>query len=94
MANNGQEALELLLERPQYYNLVVSDIVMPIMDGYELVKNIKANPKLEHVPVIALTSFTEEENHEKAISAGFDGYAMKTNKETILKAVDRFLVEK
>ena len=93
VATNGQEALELLLERPQYYNLVVSDIVMPIMDGYELVKNIKANPKLEHVPVIALTSFTEEENHEKAISAGFDGYAMKTNKETILKAVDRFLIE-
>jgi len=93
VANNGQEALELLLERPQYYNLVVSDIVMPIMDGYELVKNIKANAKLEHVPVIALTSFTEEENHEKAIAAGFDGYAMKTNKETILKAVDRFLIE-
>ncbi len=93
LANNGQEALELLLERPQYYNLVVSDIVMPIMDGYELVKNIKSNVKLEHVPVIALTSFTEEENQEKAIAAGFDGYAMKTNKETILRAVDQFLVE-
>ena len=43
------------------------DIVMPIMDGYELVKNIKSNVKLEHVPVIALTSFTEEENQEKGI---------------------------
>ena len=93
LANNGQEALDLLKERPNYFNLVVSDIVMPIMDGYELVKNIKSNVKLDHVPVIALTSFTEEENQEKAIAAGFDGYAMKTNKENILRAVETFLVE-
>ena len=51
------------------------------------------NVKLAHVPVIALTSFTEEENQEKAIAAGFDGYAMKTNKENILRAVETFLVE-
>ena len=38
-------------------------------------------------------SFTEEENQEKAIAAGFDGYAMKTNKENILRAVESFLVE-
>ena len=93
LANNGQEALALLKERPHYFNLVVSDIVMPIMDGYELVKNIKSNKNLAHVPVIALTSFTEEENQEKAMSAGFDGYAMKTNKENILRAVETFLVE-
>ena len=65
---------------------------MPIMDGYELVKNIKSSVKLDHIPVIALT-FTEEENQEKAIAAGFDGYAMKTNKENILRAVESFLVE-
>jgi len=93
LANNGQEALELLKDRPGYFNLVVSDIVMPIMDGYELVKNIKSNVKLDHIPVIALTSFTEEENQEKAIAAGFDGYAMKTNKENILRSVESFLVE-
>lgn len=93
LANNGQEALELLKERPHYFNLVVSDIVMPIMDGYELVKNIKSNKNLVHIPVIALTSFTEEENQEKAMAAGFDGYAMKTNKENILRAVETFLME-
>ena len=93
LANNGQEALEMLKDRPRYFNLVVSDIVMPIMDGYELVKSIKSDKQLEHVPVIALTSFTEEENQEKAMAAGFDGYAMKTNKENILRAVETFLVE-
>ena len=93
LANNGQEALEMLKDRPRYFNLVVSDIVMPIMDGYELVKSIKSDKQLEHVPVIALTSFTEEENQEKAMAAGFDGYAMKTNKENILRSVESFLVE-
>jgi CheY-like chemotaxis protein len=42
---------------------------------------------------VALTSFSEAEHHEKALAAGFDGYAIKTNKETILKAVNRFLIE-
>ncbi len=92
LASNGREALELLLESPSKYNLVVSDIVMPIMNGYELVKNIKINSSLTNIPVIALTSFSEVEHHEKALAAGFDGYALKTNKETILKAVNKFLV--
>ncbi len=93
LASNGREALELLLEKPSKYDLVVSDIVMPIMDGYELVKNMKINSLLMKIPVVALTSFSEAEHHEKALSAGFDGYAIKTNKETILKAVNRFLIE-
>ena len=93
LANNGQEAMDLLMERPSYYNLVVSDIVMPVMDGYELVKTMKSVDNLSKIPVIALTSFTEEESREKALEAGFDGYAIKTNKENILRAVERFLVE-
>ena len=93
LANNGQEALDLLMERPRYFNLVVSDIVMPVMDGYELVKSMKSSEKLDHIPVIALTSFTEEQSREKALAAGFDGYAIKTNKENILRAVEQFLIE-
>ena len=60
---------------------------------YELVKTMKSAEKLSKIPVIALTSFTEEESREKALEAGFDGYAIKTNKENILRAVERFLVE-
>ena len=93
LASNGREALELLLEKPSKYDLVVSDIVMPIMDGYELVKNMKINSLLMKIPVVALTSFSEAEHHEKALVAGFDGYAIKTNKATILKAVNKFLME-
>ena len=93
LANNGREALDFLLERPGYFHLIVSDIVMPVMDGYDLIKNVKGSPELRGIPVIALTSFSEEEHREKALAAGFDDYAIKTNKETILHSVHRFLTE-
>jgi CheY-like chemotaxis protein len=46
-----------------------------------------------HLPVIALTSFAEEEHQEKAMAAGFYGYALKNNKETIMQAVELFVEE-
>ena len=93
LAFNGQEALDLLMAKPHSFDLVVTDIVMPVMDGYGLLKNIQSSPKLSHLPVIALTSFAQEESQEKAKTAGFYGYALKTNKETILQAVRTFIEE-
>ena len=65
LANNGSEALNFS-ERPNHFDLVVSDIVMPVMDGYELVKHMKADSSLQRIPVV-LTSFSEEEHREKAL---------------------------
>ena len=93
LAFNGQEALDLLKDKPSSFDLVVTDIVMPVMDGYGLLKSIQSSPNLSHLPVIALTSFAQEENQEKAKTAGFYGYALKTNKETILQAVSSFIEE-
>ena len=93
LAFNGQEALDLLKAKPSSFDLVVTDIVMPVMDGYGLLKSIQSSPNLSHLPVIALTSFAQEENQEKAKTAGFYGYALKTNKETILQAVSSFIEE-
>ena len=91
LAFNGQEALEVLNAKPRSFDLVVTDIVMPVMDGYGLLKSIQTNPQLSHLPVIALTSFAQEESQEKTKSAGFYGYALKTNKETILQAISNFI---
>jgi two-component system chemotaxis sensor kinase CheA len=93
LAFNGQDALDLLSAKPRAFDLVVTDIVMPVMDGYDLLKNIRNHPQLAHIPVIALTSFAQEENLDKAKSAGFFSYALKTNKETILDAVSPFVLE-
>ena len=92
-ASNGKEALDILLEEPNSIDLIVSDIVMPIMDGYELVGKIKTNKRLMHIPVYALTSYSEKEHEEKALAAGFDGYSIKTNKENILKSVTAHMTE-
>ena len=66
---------------------------MPVMDGYELVGKIKKNKTLMHIPVYALTSYSEKEHEEKALTAGFDGYSIKTNKENILKSVTAHMME-
>lgn len=69
-ALNGREGLKLFKEEKP--DLVVLDIVMPLMDGWEVLKRIKAGFKSKRVPVILITSKTEEESKEK-------GYRYKAN---------------
>ena len=57
----------ICLWKDPYYNLVVSDIVMPVMDGYELVKSMKSSEKLARFRSLHSTSFTEEESREKLV---------------------------
>lgn len=74
-ASNGREALELIFKNPPH--LVVSDIMMPEMDGLELTRTIKQNINLNHIPVILLTALTRDEDNISAIIAGADSYFTK-----------------
>ena len=58
-AGNGQEALELI--QNQQPDLVLSDVMMPIMDGQELCKNLKNNIETSHIPIILLTALGDKE---------------------------------
>jgi two-component system chemotaxis sensor kinase CheA len=89
MAQNGEEALEFLTQGT--YDLVISDIEMPVMDGYELIKNIRDNPEFKSLPVIALTSLVSEESRNKGLEAGFNNYLIKTDKEEFLKGIQNAL---
>jgi two-component system cell cycle response regulator DivK len=62
------------LDRP---DLVLMDIQMPIMDGYEATRRIKADPALKVIPVIAVSSFAMKVDEEKARAAGCDHYVTK-----------------
>lgn len=84
-AENGKEALEELSHRK--VDLVISDIEMPIMTGIELVRAIRADHHLSHLPVIALTSLTGESNKEKGLRAGFDLYEFKLDRARLLDSV-------
>ncbi|MPN62219.1 hypothetical protein SDC9_209966 [bioreactor metagenome] len=69
-------------------DLVISDIEMPIMTGIELVRAIRADNHLSHLPVIALTSLTGESNKEKGLRAGFDLYEFKLDRTRLLDSVN------
>ena len=74
-AENGQEALAALAgHRP---DLILMDIQLPIMDGYEATRRIRANPEMKSIPIIAVTSYALTGDEAKALAAGCDAYVTK-----------------
>ena len=74
-APNGKEGLKMLLTED--YDLVVSDVMMPEMDGLTLLKRIKDNPQISEIPVIMLTSKAEVEHKLEGLKSGADAYIAK-----------------
>ncbi|MDQ6950399.1 MAG: response regulator [Mariprofundales bacterium] len=74
-ANNGQEALDRMIERVP--DLVLMDLRMPVMDGIEATRRIKADPATRHVPVLALTASVMVGERERVLREGFDGFITK-----------------
>ncbi len=74
-AENGEEALAAVTkQRP---DLILIDIQMPILDGYEATRRIKADPALRCIPIIAITSYALSGDEQKAREAGCDDYVPK-----------------
>jgi two-component system, cell cycle response regulator DivK len=73
-------------------DLILMDIQLPIVDGYEATRRIKANPELRHIPIIAVTSYALSGDEEKSRAAGCDGYLAKPfSLQQVLDAVHNFL---
>jgi len=75
-AENGREALEALEKNPEF-DLVLMDMMMPEMDGYEAMTRIRQNPKFDKLPIIALTAKAMKEDRGKCIEAGASDYVKK-----------------
>lgn len=88
---DGRQAIDELSRNPGGYDVVVSDIEMPVMNGYQLVSMIKSDPRLSHLPVMALTSLEGEENVQKGFDAGFDAYEIKLDKDKVVRCLDKLL---
>ncbi|MEM1172521.1 MAG: DNA-binding response regulator [Cyanobacteria bacterium P01_H01_bin.35] len=91
-AENGQQALDLV-EKSQPH-LIITDIAMPEMDGYELVKRVRARPNFRLLPVIFLTAHTSTQDRVKGYQLGCDIYLPKPFELVELGAVVRSLLDR
>ena len=74
-AENGRVGVEMALEHLP--DLVIMDLSLPVLDGWEATRLLKASAETEHIPVLALTANMVEENRERALSIGCDAFDTK-----------------
>ena len=90
-ATNGKEAMEII--QKEELDIIISDVMMPVMDGLELTKKIKADPNFQHLPIILLTAKTQEEDRAEALQIGADSYVTKPFKLSDLELRINNIVE-
>ena len=89
-ANDGPAGLEMATEHKP--DLILMDIQLPLMDGFEVTRRIKADPALWHIPVIAVTSYALSEDEAKTREAGCDDYVAKPfSPRQLLAKINQFL---
>ncbi len=89
-AEDGEQALAAVAKhRP---DLILMDIQLPILDGYEATRRIKADPALRSIPIIAVTSYAMSGDEEKALAAGCDDFVPKPySPRQLLAKIHKFL---
>ncbi|MDP2106596.1 MAG: response regulator, partial [Desulfobulbaceae bacterium] len=86
-AEDGVEAWAILEKRATEIGLVITDIEMPNMNGFELTFKIKNDPRFSHLEVIALTSLAGEEDVAKGKKVGIDEYQVKLDRDNLIQSV-------
>jgi CheY-like chemotaxis protein len=88
----GDSAAGLRLALENEYDLVLTDVLMPRLDGYEVVRGIRSDPLRRATKVVAVTALAMVGDRERILASGFDGYIAKPlEPETFVRDVDRFL---
>ncbi len=89
---NGREALEILLAQPDAFSLVVTDLMMPEVDGIQLCMRIRSNVQLNFLPIILVTAKTSDEDRLASLEVGANAFISKPfNVEILLKTVQNLL---
>jgi two-component system cell cycle response regulator DivK len=89
-AVNGQEGVEAAeRERPE---LILMDLSLPVMNGWEATRRLKANPDLKSIPVIALTAHAMKGDRETALAAGCDDYLVKPlDEDALMEKITKYI---
>jgi CheY-like chemotaxis protein len=89
-AADGEEGLRVA--RQECPDLVICDLQMPVMNGYEVINEFKADIDLQKIPIVAVTASSMSGDSNRALAAGFDGYIPKPiEPETFVQQVEKFL---
>jgi two-component system chemotaxis sensor kinase CheA len=91
VATDGLDALSKLAESPS--DLILTDVEMPHMDGFELTEAVRAHPSLANIPILILSSRASEADRVRGLDAGADGYIIKSSFDegSLLAAVNRLI---
>ena len=92
LAIDGQQAIALVKSNPP--DLILMDIQMPVIDGIEVIKQIRLNPDLVDIPIIALTALAMAGDREKCLAVGANEYLTKPVKLKSLEQMMQTLLEK
>lgn len=89
-ATTGQEALDMA--RREQPDVILLDMSLPVMDGWAAVRELRADARLRHIPVIALTAHAAQEDRERSIEAGCDEHETKpVDMPRLLSTIERCL---
>jgi len=89
---NGQLGLDQF--DTNEFDLIISDLEMPVMNGWEFIKNVRQNKLLKDIPAVALTSLDNDESRRRAIENGFNYYEVKLDREHFLATISEALGKK
>ncbi|MBJ7275262.1 response regulator [Marinobacter salarius] len=87
LAENGRQALEALQQSGGAFDIVLMDCQMPVMDGYEATRNIRANPEWQDLPVIAVTANVMQGDRDDCLESGMNDYMTKPYNRADLKSI-------
>ena len=91
VACDGKEALEFAKKEEKAFDLILTDIEMPNMDGFGLCQNLREDLRYKETPIVAMTSLTDSGSRKKAVDVGMTDYQLKIDFSSIMRSVQRLL---
>jgi CheY-like chemotaxis protein len=94
VASNGLEGLEKMNAAAKPYHLILMDVQMPVLDGLETTRRIRAEQRWQHLPIIAMTAHAMTGDRERCLSAGMDAYLSKpVQAAQLIETIEKYLVD-